>query len=74
MKNKILISAANGPIMKSLVMQLKKNGFYEVRFLKHLLKEKVKRQYVVHILRMQNGINLPALCLEGFGAQVARLI
>jgi carbamoyl-phosphate synthase large subunit len=28
MNKKIIISAANGPIMKSLIMQLKKNGFY----------------------------------------------
>ena len=28
MKKKIIISAANGPIMKSLILQLKKNGFY----------------------------------------------
>ena len=30
MKKKILLSAANGPIMKSLIMQLKKNNFYIV--------------------------------------------
>ena len=28
MTNKIIVSAANGPIMKSLVVELKKNGFY----------------------------------------------
>jgi hypothetical protein len=28
MKNKILISAANGPIMRSLILQLKKLNFY----------------------------------------------
>jgi carbamoyl-phosphate synthase large subunit len=30
MKKKILISAANGPIMKSLIIELKKRGFYVV--------------------------------------------
>jgi carbamoyl-phosphate synthase large subunit len=28
MRNRIIISAANGPIMRSLVLKLKKNGFY----------------------------------------------